>query len=121
MIPKILIIGAVGQIGTELTQNWKIIAYWKRRRSIAWKTESQMCQLAPLKSSCADFNQLNICRTVHQITDVHLMVALFSVTAENPAFAGIWIMNFVRALNFLKPENQKYFVFEYCGFRPTTL
>ncbi len=94
MDTKILIIGACGQIGTELTQ--KLRAVYGVENVIASdirKLNNDVVNSGPFEVvNALDFNQIEHLVEVHQITDVYLMAALLSATAEkNPAFA--WDLN----------------------------
>ena len=94
MNPKILIIGACGQIGTELTQ--KLRSLYGTENVIASdirKLNVDVVNSGPFEViNALDFNQIEHLVEVHQITDVYLMAALLSATAEkNPAFA--WDLN----------------------------
>ena len=94
MATKILIIGACGQIGTELTQKLReiygvenVIASDIRKLNIDVVNSGLFEVLNAL-----DFNQIQHLVEVHQIDEVYLMAALLSATAEkNPAFA--WDLN----------------------------
>lgn len=94
MATKILIIGACGQIGTELTQKLRgingvenVIASDIRKLNI------DVVNSGPFEVvNALDFNQIEHLVEIHQIDDVYLMAALLSATAEkNPAFA--WDLN----------------------------
>ncbi|HOZ74225.1 MAG TPA: L-threonine 3-dehydrogenase [Flavobacterium sp.] len=94
MNPKILIIGACGQIGTELTQKLRTI--YGTQNVIASdirKLNTDVVNSGPFEVvNALDFNQIEHLVEIHQITDVYLMAALLSATAEkNPAFA--WDLN----------------------------
>ncbi len=94
MSTKILIIGACGQIGTELTQ--KLRSIYGTENVIASdirKLNVDVVNSGPFEVvNALDFNQIEHLVEVHQITDVYLMAALLSATAEkNPAFA--WDLN----------------------------
>lgn len=94
MSHKILIIGACGQIGTELTQ--KLRSIYGTENVIASdirKLETEVVTSGPFEViNALDFNQIEQMIEKHQITDVYLMAALLSATAEkNPAFA--WDLN----------------------------
>nr|WP_314839642.1 L-threonine 3-dehydrogenase [uncultured Flavobacterium sp.] len=94
MSTKILIIGACGQIGTELTQ--KLRGIYGTDNVIASdirKLNIDVVNSGPFEVvNALDFNQIEHLVEVHQITDVYLMAALLSATAEkNPAFA--WDLN----------------------------
>ncbi|WP_348799309.1 L-threonine 3-dehydrogenase [Flavobacterium adhaerens] len=94
MNPKILIIGACGQIGTELTH--RLRALYGTDNVIASdirKLNNEVVNSGPFEVvNALDFNQIEHLVELHQITDVYLMAALLSATAEkNPAFA--WDLN----------------------------
>ena len=94
MTPKILIIGACGQIGTELTQ--KLRSIYGIENVIASdirKMNTDVVNSGPFEVvNALDYNQIQHLVEVHEITDVYLMAALLSATAEkNPAFA--WDLN----------------------------
>jgi nucleoside-diphosphate-sugar epimerase len=94
MNPKILIIGACGQIGTELTHELRAI--YGTENVIASdirKLNNDVVNSGPFEViNALDFNQIEHLVELHQITDVYLMAALLSATAEkNPAFA--WDLN----------------------------
>lgn len=94
MNPKILIIGACGQIGTELTQKLrKIYGTENVIASDIRKLNVDVVNSGPFEVvNALDFNQIEHLVEVHGITDVYLMAALLSATAEkNPAFA--WDLN----------------------------
>src|SRR6476620_10928332 len=94
MTTKILIIGACGQIGTELTQ---------KLRSIYGNDNVVASDIRKLNNdivnngifevvNALDYNQIEQLIEKYKITDVYLMAALLSATAEkNPAFA--WDLN----------------------------
>ena len=90
MSTKILIIGACGQIGTELTH--KLREIYGTENVIASdirKLDTDVVNSGPFEVvNALDFNQIEHIVEAHQITDVYLMAALLSATAEkNPAFA----------------------------------
>ena len=91
---KILIIGACGQKGTELTQ--KLREVYGRDNVIASdirKGDPEFVASGPFEvANALDFNQIEILLEKHRIDEVYLMAALLSATAEkNPAFA--WDLN----------------------------
>ncbi|MFN3942812.1 MAG: L-threonine 3-dehydrogenase [Flavobacterium sp.] len=94
MNTKILIIGACGQIGTELTHqlraiygNENVIASDIRKLNHPVVNDGIFEVVNAL-----DYNQIQHLIEKYQITDVYLMAALLSATAEkNPAFA--WDLN----------------------------
>jgi len=91
---KILIIGACGQIGSELTKTLRnkygvenVIASDIRKLNNDVVNEGIFEVVNAL-----DFNQIEHLIEKHQITEIYLMAALLSATAEkNPAFA--WDLN----------------------------
>ena len=94
MNTKILIIGACGQIGTELTQ--KLRAIYGVENVIASdirKLNIDVVNTGPFEVvNALDFNQIQHLIEIHNIDEVYLMAALLSATAEkNPAFA--WDLN----------------------------
>jgi nucleoside-diphosphate-sugar epimerase len=94
MNPKILIIGACGQIGTELTHSLrKLYGVENVIASDIRKLNTDVVNSGPFEVvNALDFNQIEHLVELHQITDVYLMAALLSATAEkNPAFA--WDLN----------------------------
>ncbi|WP_116790304.1 L-threonine 3-dehydrogenase [Flavobacterium psychrotrophum] len=91
---KILIIGACGQIGTELTK--KLRAEFGTDEVIASdvrKGDPAFVASGPFEVvNALDYNQVEQIIEKHGVTDVYLMAALLSATAEkNPAFA--WDLN----------------------------
>jgi len=94
MDAKILIIGACGQIGTELTHqlraiygNENVIASDIRKLNHPVVNDGIFEVVNAL-----DYNQIQHLVEKYQITDVYLMAALLSATAEkNPTFA--WDLN----------------------------
>jgi nucleoside-diphosphate-sugar epimerase len=94
MDTKILIIGACGQIGTELTA--KLRATYGVNNVIASdirKLDNEVANNGIFEVvNALDYNQIEHLIEQYQITDVYLMAALLSATAEkNPAFA--WDLN----------------------------
>lgn len=94
MQTKILIIGACGQIGTELTQ--KLRTLYGTENVIASdirKLNNEVVNNGIFEViNALDYNQIEHLIETYQITDVYLMAALLSATAEkNPAFA--WDLN----------------------------
>ena len=90
----ILIIGACGQIGTELTKKLRSI-YGKDKviASDVRKGDADFVASGPFEVvNALDFNQVEQTIEKYGVTDVYLMAALLSATAEkNPAFA--WDLN----------------------------
>lgn len=94
MNTKILIIGACGQIGTELTHNLrKIYGTENVVASDVRKLDNSVVNDGIFEVvNALDFNQIQELVERYKITDVYLMAALLSATAEkNPAFA--WDLN----------------------------
>jgi len=94
MTTKILIIGACGQIGTELTQKLRgIYGVENVIASDIRKLNIEVVNSGPFEVvNALDFNQIEHLVEVHEIDEVYLMAALLSATAEkNPAFA--WDLN----------------------------
>lgn len=94
MATKILIIGACGQIGTELTQ--KLRKEYGTENVIASdirKLNTDVVNAGPFEVvNALDYNQIENLIEKYQIDEVYLMAALLSATAEkNPAFA--WDLN----------------------------
>lgn len=91
---KILIIGACGQIGTELTHRLREL--YGTQNVIASdirKLNNDVVNSGPFEVlNALDYNQIEHLIEKHQIDEVYLMAALLSATAEkNPAFA--WDLN----------------------------
>ena len=94
MNTKVLIIGACGQIGTELTA--KLRATYGVENVVASdirKLENDVVKNGIFEVlNALDYNQIEYLIEKYEITDVYLMAALLSATAEkNPAFA--WDLN----------------------------
>ena len=127
MKEKILIIGATGQIGTELTirlrelyGNEAVIA-----SDIRELNGSQAEQLAPYETlNILDKSRLHDLVKKHNITQVYLLAALLSATAEkNPMFA--WQLNMEGLFNILELAAEKkiskvYWPSSIAVFGPTT-
>jgi nucleoside-diphosphate-sugar epimerase len=126
MNTKILIIGACGQIGTELTHKLRDI--YGTENVIASdirKLNTDVVNSGPFEVvNALDFNQIEHLVEVHQITDVYLMAALLSATAEkNPAFAWDLNMNSLfHVLNLAKAKKIKkiFWPSSIAVFGPTT-
>lgn len=91
---NILIIGACGQIGTELTK--KLRETYGRDKVIASdvrKGDAAFVAAGPFEVvNALDFNQVQDVIEKYNVDEVYLMAALLSATAEkNPAFA--WDLN----------------------------
>jgi nucleoside-diphosphate-sugar epimerase len=112
MSTKILIIGACGQIGTELTLLREIYGTDNVIASDIRKLNNDVVNSGPFEViNALDFNQIEHLVEVHKITDVYLMAALLSATAEkNPAFAWDLNMNSLfHVLNLAKAGRSKIF------------
>jgi nucleoside-diphosphate-sugar epimerase len=126
MNPKILIIGACGQIGTELTHQLRSL--YGTDNVIASdirKLNNDVVNSGPFEViNALDFNQIEHLVEIHQITDVYLMAALLSATAEkNPAFAWDLNMNSLfHVLNLAKAKKIKkiFWPSSIAVFGPTT-
>lgn len=125
-MPKILIIGACGQIGTELTQ--KLRSMYGVENVIASdirKLNTDVVNSGPFEVvNALDFNQIEHLIEKYQIDDVYLMAALLSATAEkNPAFAWDLNMNSLfHVLNLAKAKKIKkiFWPSSIAVFGPTT-
>ena len=94
MATKILIIGACGQIGIELTQKLRgIYGVENVIASDIRKLNIDLVNSGPFEViNALDFNQIQHLVEIHKIDDVYLMAALLSAKAEiNPSFA--WDLN----------------------------
>ena len=126
MQTKILIIGACGQIGTELTQ--KLRAVYGVENVVASdirKLNNDVVNNGVFEVvNALDFNQIEHLVEHYQITDVYLMAALLSATAEkNPAFAWDLNMNSLfHVLNLAKAKKIKkiFWPSSIAVFGPTT-
>ncbi len=126
MNPKILIIGACGQIGTELTH--KLRAIYGTENVIASdirKLNNDVVNSGPFEVvNALDFNQIEHIVEQYQIDEVYLMAALLSATAEkNPAFAWDLNMNSLfHVLNLAKAKKIKkiFWPSSIAVFGPTT-
>ena len=126
MTTKILIIGACGQIGTELTQ--KLRSIYGNDNVIASdirKLNNDIVNNGIFEVvNALDYNQIEHLIEQYQITDVYLMAALLSATAEkNPAFAWDLNMNSLfHVLNLAKAKKIKkiFWPSSIAVFGPTT-
>jgi len=126
MSTKILIIGACGQIGTELTQ--KLRSIYGNDNVIASdirKLNNDIVNSGIFEVlNALDYNQIEHLIEQYQITDVYLMAALLSATAEkNPAFAWDLKMNSLfHVLNLAKAKKIKkiFWPSSIAVFGPTT-
>src|SRR6187402_599332 len=126
MNPKILIIGACGQIGTELTQ--KLRSVYGKDNVIASdirKMDSPVVTDGIFEVvNALDFNQIEAVIEKYNVDEVYLMAALLSATAEkNPAFAWDLNMNSLfHVLNLAKAKKIKkiFWPSSIAVFGPTT-
>jgi nucleoside-diphosphate-sugar epimerase len=126
MNTKILIIGACGQIGTELTQ--KLRGIYGNDNVIASdirKLNNDIVNNGIFEVvNALDYNQIEHLVEQYQITEVYLMAALLSATAEkNPAFAWDLNMNSLfHVLNLAKAKKIKkiFWPSSIAVFGPTT-
>ena len=126
MPTKILIIGACGQIGTELT--YKLREIYGTENVIASdirKLNNDVVNSGPFEVvNALDFNQIEHLVELHHIDEIYLMAALLSATAEkNPAFA--WDLNMkslFHVLNLAKAKKIKkiFWPSSIAVFGPTT-
>lgn len=126
MSTTILIIGACGQIGTELTQQLRE-KYGKDSviASDVRKGSAEFVASGPFEVvNALDFNQIQLIIEKYNISDVYLMAALLSATAEkNPAFAWDLNMNSLfHVLNLAKEGKVKkvFWPSSIAVFGPTT-
>lgn len=123
---KILIIGACGQIGTELTH--RLRAEYGNDNVIASdirKLNTDIVNNGIFEVvNALDYNQIEHLVEQYEITDVYLMAALLSATAEkNPAFAWDLNMNSLfHVLNLAKARKIKkiFWPSSIAVFGPTT-
>ncbi|TRX39504.1 L-threonine 3-dehydrogenase [Flavobacterium restrictum] len=126
MNPKILIIGACGQIGTELTRQLReLYGVENVIASDIRKLNNDVVNSGPFEViNALDFNQIEHLVEIHNITDIYLMAALLSATAEkNPAFAWDLNMNSLfHVLNLAKAKKIKkiFWPSSIAVFGPTT-
>ena len=126
MNTKILIIGACGQIGTELTPALrKIYGTENVIASDIRKLNSDVVNSGPFEVvNALDFYQVQHLVEIHQIDEIYLMAALLSATAEkNPAFAWDLNMNSLfHVLNLAKSKKIKkiFWPSSIAVFGPTT-
>ncbi len=126
MSTKILVIGACGQIGTELTH--KLREIYGTENVIASdirKLNNDVVNSGPFEViNALDFNQIEHLVEVHKIDEIYLMAALLSATAEkNPAFAWDLNMNSLfHVLNLAKAKKIKkiFWPSSIAVFGPTT-
>lgn len=104
MAPKILIIGCAGQIGTALTKSLNNL-YGKHRVILA--------DIKPITTDnsfelldATDKQALAYLLKKYQITEVYLLAALLSATAEKNPEAG-WTVNMTTLLNVLELGKEK--------------
>lgn len=122
----ILIIGACGQIGTELTKKLREL-YGKDNviASDVRKGDPEFVASGPFEVvNALDFNQVEEVIEKYKVEEVYLMAALLSATAEkNPAFAWDLNMNSLfHVLNLAKAEKIKkiFWPSSIAVFGPTT-
>jgi nucleoside-diphosphate-sugar epimerase len=123
---KILIIGACGQIGTELTQQLrKLYGIENVIASDIRKLNNDVVNDGIFEVlNALDFNQIEHIIEKYQVEEVYLMAALLSATAEkNPAFAWDLNMNSLfHVLNLAKAGKVKkiFWPSSIAVFGPTT-
>lgn len=122
----ILIIGACGQIGTELTKKLRsIYGTDKVIASDVRKGDAEFVSSGPFEVvNALDFNQVQTIIEKYNVEEVYLMAALLSATAEkNPAFAWDLNMNSLFHVLNLAKENKIKKIFwpsSIAVFGPTT-
>ena len=102
MIPKILIIGACGQIGSELTQKLRNI-YGNDNVIASDIREGQSSALESGPFEILDATDLDALEDIiqyHEITEVYLMAAMLSATSEKFPMKG-WHLNMDTLFNVL--------------------
>jgi nucleoside-diphosphate-sugar epimerase len=123
---RILIIGACGQIGTELTHKLReIYGVENVIASDIRKLNNDVVNSGPFEVvNALDYNQIQHLIEQYQIDEVYLMAALLSATAEkNPAFAWDLNMNSLfHVLNLAKAKKIKkiFWPSSIAVFGPTT-
>ncbi|MBP9690435.1 MAG: NAD-dependent epimerase/dehydratase family protein [Bacteroidia bacterium] len=120
---KILIVGSQGQIGLELTQELRAI--YGNDNVIASDVKAPAQSNGPFETlDVMDKNSLNDVFKKHNVTQVYLLAALLSATAEkNPRFA--WDLNMEGLFNVLNAAkegvlNKVYWPSSIAVFGPTT-
>ncbi len=120
---KILIVGSQGQIGLELTQELRTI--YGNDNVIASDVKAPEQSNGPFETlDVMDKNSLNDVFKKHNVTQVYLLAALLSATAEkNPRFA--WDLNMEGLFNVLNAAkegvlNKVYWPSSIAVFGPTT-
>ncbi|WP_288408119.1 NAD-dependent epimerase/dehydratase family protein [uncultured Herbaspirillum sp.] len=105
MTYKILVIGACGQIGSELTQKLRII--YGADNVIASDIKAPKEVSGPFEYlDVLDKEQIEVVIKKYDISDVYLMAAMLSVTAENFPDSA-WDLNVNSLLNILSLAKQK--------------
>jgi nucleoside-diphosphate-sugar epimerase len=122
----ILIIGACGQIGTELTKKLReLYGVEKVIASDVRKGDPEFVSSGPFEVvNALDYNQVESVIEKYKVDEVYLMAALLSATAEkNPAFAWDLNMNSLfHVLNIAKAGkiNKIFWPSSIAVFGPTT-
>ena len=108
MKKRILIIGACGQIGTELTA--KLRKIYSTHRVIASdirEGDEALMNSGPFEIlDATDYNAIEDVVIRHEITDVYLMAAMLSATAEKFPMKG-WNLNINSLFNVLNLAKEK--------------
>ncbi|MFM8234319.1 MAG: NAD-dependent epimerase/dehydratase family protein, partial [Holophagaceae bacterium] len=103
---KILVIGALGQIGTELTD--ALIHRWGRSQVVTADLRSQGPKASLIHESLdvLDFQKLKAITEKHDIQEIyHLAAALSAKAEQNPQWA--WELNLKSLLNVLEIAREK--------------
>lgn len=109
MTPKILIVGACGQIGSELTQ--KLRSLYGNDNVVA--SDINYGNLEVVNSGvfeildAQDYSSLKICVEKHQINTVYLMAAMLSATGEKYPMKA-WDLNMDSLFNVLNLAKNKF-------------
>ncbi|MBL4662561.1 MAG: NAD-dependent epimerase/dehydratase family protein [Flavobacteriaceae bacterium] len=108
MKKRILIIGACGQIGTELTAKLrKIYSTHKVIASDIREGDEALMNSGPFEIlDATDYNAIEDVVIRHEITDVYLMAAMLSATAEKFPMKG-WNLNINSLFNVLNLAKEK--------------
>jgi len=108
MKKRILIIGACGQIGTELTsQLRKMYAPHKVIASDIQEGDDELVAGGPFEIlDATDYDAIEDVVIRHEITDVYLMAAMLSATAEKFPMKG-WDLNINSLFNVLNLAKEK--------------
>ncbi len=108
METKILVIGACGQIGTELTQRLRVVFGVQNvvAADVRFVDHKVVTEGIFEKINALDYHQIEKIVTQYNITDVYLMAAMLSANSEkNPMLA--WDLNMNSLFNVLNLAKEK--------------